>query len=138
MVGFSAGGHLVGSTCTNFEKRSYDAIDDVDKISCRPDFGIMCYSGYFKPKRRDGLTPTVKTPKDTPPLFFVHATDDTISDVETQRRVLPRAQAGQDRLRNADLRDGRARLRRAAGEPLFWLDANVPGLAEDARHPEGG
>jgi acetyl esterase/lipase len=80
MVGFSAGGHLVGSTCTNFEKRTYDAIDDIDKISCRPDFGVMCYSGYFKVD--DGLSPTVKTPKDTPPLFFVHATDDTISDVE--------------------------------------------------------
>lgn len=80
MVGFSAGGHLVGSTCTNFEKRAYDAIDDVDKISCRPDFGIMCYSGYFKVG--DGLTPTVKTPKAAPPMFFVHASDDTISDAE--------------------------------------------------------
>jgi acetyl esterase/lipase len=80
MVGFSAGGHLVGSTCTRFEERTYEPIDDIDKISCRPDFGIMCYSGYFKVN--DGLSPTVKTPKDTPPLFFVHATDDTISDVE--------------------------------------------------------
>src|SRR5262245_61286391 len=80
MVGFSAGGHLVGSTCTNFERRSYDAIDAVDEVSCRPDFGIMLYSGYFKVG--DGLTPTVKTPKDTPPLFFVHATDDAVSDVE--------------------------------------------------------
>ena len=80
MVGFSAGGHLVGSTCTNFEKRTYDAIDEIDRVSCRPDFGIMCYSGYFKVD--DGLTPTVKTPKDTPPLFFVHATDDDVSDVE--------------------------------------------------------
>lgn len=80
MVGFSAGGHLVGSTCTNFEKRTYDAMDDVDKISCRPDFGIMLYSGYFKVG--DGLTPTVKTPKDAPPLFFVHATDDSVSDAE--------------------------------------------------------
>lgn len=80
MVGFSAGGHLVGSTCTNFEKRTYDAIDAVDQVSCRPDFGIMLYSGYFKVE--GGLTPTVKTPKDTPPLFFVHATDDTISDAE--------------------------------------------------------
>jgi acetyl esterase/lipase len=80
MVGFSAGGHLVGSTCTRFEERTYDPIDDVDKISCRPDFGIMCYSGYFKVG--DGLTPTVKTPKNTPPLFFVHATDDDVSDVE--------------------------------------------------------
>src|SRR5262245_51770387 len=40
MVGFSAGGHLVGATCTNFEKRVYEAKDDIDKISCRPDFGI--------------------------------------------------------------------------------------------------
>jgi acetyl esterase/lipase len=80
MIGFSAGGHLVGSTATNYEKRTYDAIDDIDKISCRPDFGIMAYSGYFKVK--DGLSPTVKTPADTPPLFFVHATDDKVSDVE--------------------------------------------------------
>jgi acetyl esterase/lipase len=80
MVGFSAGGHLVGSTCTRFEERTYEPIDEIDKISCRPDFGIMCYSGYFKVN--DGLTPTVKTPKDTPPLFFVHASDDTISEVE--------------------------------------------------------
>jgi acetyl esterase/lipase len=80
MIGFSAGGHLVGSTATNFETRTYDAIDAVDKESCRPDFGIMAYSGYFKVK--DGLSPTVKTPADTPPLFFVHATDDKVSDVE--------------------------------------------------------
>ena len=80
MVGFSAGGHLVGASCTNFGKRAYEPIDDIDRISCRPDFGIMCYSGYFKVK--DGLSPTVKTPADAPPLFFVHASDDTISDVE--------------------------------------------------------
>lgn len=80
MIGFSAGGHLVGSTCTNFEKRTYEPIDDVDKVSCRPDFGIMLYSGYFKVK--DGLSPTVGTPEKTPPLFIVHASDDSISDVE--------------------------------------------------------
>jgi acetyl esterase/lipase len=80
MVGFSAGGHLVGSTATKFEKRTYDAVDDIDKLSCRPDFGIMLYSGYFKVK--DGLTPTVETPAKAPPLFFVHCSDDPISEVE--------------------------------------------------------
>jgi acetyl esterase/lipase len=80
MIGFSAGGHLVGSTCTNFEKRTYDEIDGLDAISCRPDFGIMAYSGYFKVK--DGLSPTVRTPDKTPPLFFVHASDDPVSEVE--------------------------------------------------------
>jgi acetyl esterase/lipase len=81
MIGFSAGGHLVGSTATNFDKRSYAPVDAVDQVSCRPDFGIMAYSGYFK--RKDGsLSPTVRTPADTPPLFFVHASDDKVSEVE--------------------------------------------------------
>jgi acetyl esterase/lipase len=37
MVGFSAGGHLVLATATNFDKRTYEPIDDIDKVSCRPD-----------------------------------------------------------------------------------------------------
>jgi acetyl esterase/lipase len=81
MIGFSAGGHLVGSTATSFEERSYPPIDEVDQVSCRPDFGIMAYSGYFKLKD-GGLSPTVHTPRDTPPLFFVHASDDPVSEVE--------------------------------------------------------
>jgi acetyl esterase/lipase len=82
MIGFSAGGHLVGATATNFGKRSYDPIDDVDRISCRPDFGIMLYSGYFKIKGKDDLSPTIRVTADAPPLFFVHATDDPISEVD--------------------------------------------------------
>src|SRR5262249_39817109 len=50
MVGFSAGGHLAFATATSFEKRTYKAVDDVDKVSCRPDFAIMAYSGYLKAK----------------------------------------------------------------------------------------
>jgi acetyl esterase/lipase len=82
MIGFSAGGHLVGSTATSFEQRSYPPIDEVDRVSCRPDFGVMAYSGYFQLKDRGELSPTVHTPKDTPPLFFVHASDDAVSAVE--------------------------------------------------------
>lgn len=82
MVGFSAGGHLVGAAATNFETRTYEAMDDVDKVSCRPDFGVMLYSGYFKGKATEELSPTIKTPAGIPPLFIAHATDDAISDVE--------------------------------------------------------
>lgn len=80
MVGFSAGGHLVGSTATNFAQRTYDAVDEVDQISCRPDFAISLYSGYFK--TRDGLSPTVRADPGTPPVLIFHASDDPISDVE--------------------------------------------------------
>ena len=82
IIGFSAGGHLAGATATNFDQRSYAPSDDIDKISCRPDFAIMLYSGYFWPKDKGALSPTVRTPANTPPLFFVHASDDAISDVE--------------------------------------------------------
>ena len=82
MVGFSAGGHLVGATATNFGERSYAPVDDVDKVGCRPDFCIMAYSGYFFPPEKQELSPTVKAVPDAPPLFFVHAADDPVSEVE--------------------------------------------------------
>ena len=78
MVGFSAGGHLSGATATNHETRAYEPVEDVDKVSCRLDFAVMLYSGYFRHK--DALSPTIKTPANIPPLFIAHATDDAISD----------------------------------------------------------
>ena len=80
MVGFSAGGHLAIATATSFEKRTYDAVDDIDKISCRPDFAILCYSGYLKAKDKDELSPGLRIPAGTPPVFLAHGGDDIISD----------------------------------------------------------
>ncbi len=77
MVGFSAGGHLVLATATQFERRKYDPIDAVDQVSCRPDFGVMCYSGYLKAKDTDEPHPALQFPKETPPIFLAHATDDS-------------------------------------------------------------
>src|SRR5436190_17565485 len=76
MVGFSAGGHLVGATATNSAKRMYEPIDDVDKISCRPDFAVMLYSGYLKVKDKDELSAGLPISARTPPILLVHATDD--------------------------------------------------------------
>jgi acetyl esterase/lipase len=82
MIGFSAGGHLTLATATDFDMRSYEPIDDIDKISCRLDFGIMVYSGYLKQKDKDELAAGLRVPAGTPPLFLVHASDDPISTVE--------------------------------------------------------
>ncbi len=82
MVGFSAGGHLVGATATNFEKRSYAPVDDLDNISCRPDFAVMLYSGYLKPKDKDELSAGLPVSNKTPPTLLVHASDDKISPPE--------------------------------------------------------
>jgi acetyl esterase/lipase len=80
MVGFSAGGHLAIATATSFEKRTYEAIDDIDKVSCRPDFAILAYSGYLKDKDKDELAPGLRIPAGTPPIFLVHGGADIISD----------------------------------------------------------
>ena len=76
MLGFSAGGHLTAWAATNFDKRSYEPIDDVDKQSCRPDFGVLIYPGGVIAKDSDDLSPEIRISRETPPLFLAHASDD--------------------------------------------------------------
>ena len=80
MIGFSAGGHLAVATATSFDKRTYEPIDAIDKLSCRPDFAIAAYSGYLKAKDKDELAPGLHVPAGTPPIFLAHGGDDLISD----------------------------------------------------------
>jgi len=77
ILGFSAGGHLAAVTATNYDKRQYNALDDVDKVSCRPDFAVLAYPAYLT--TGDHLAPEVRVNAQTPPVFFVHAGDDPIS-----------------------------------------------------------
>jgi len=82
MVGFSAGGHLALAAATSFEKRTYEPIDAVDQVSCRPNFAVLCYSGYLKAKDKDEIAPGLRIPAGTPPIFLAHSSDDKISDAE--------------------------------------------------------
>src|SRR5205814_3740005 len=82
MVGFSAGGHLAIATATSFEKRTYEPIDDIDKVSCRPDFAIAAYPGYLKAKDKEELAPGLRIPAKTPPIFLAHGGADIISPPE--------------------------------------------------------
>ena len=66
----------------SFEKRTYEPIDDIDKVSCRPDFAIAVYSGYLKAKDKDELAPGLRIPARTPPVFLVHGGADIISPPE--------------------------------------------------------
>jgi acetyl esterase/lipase len=82
VIGFSAGEHLAIATATSFEKRTYEPIDDLDRISSRPDFAIAAYSGYLKAKDSNSLAPGLGVPADTPPVFLVHGGEDIISPPE--------------------------------------------------------
>jgi acetyl esterase/lipase len=82
IIGFSAGGHLVIATATEFDRRTYQPVDACDESSCRPDFGVAAYSGYLKPKDSMELSPGLRVPERTPPIFLVHGSDDVISPPE--------------------------------------------------------
>jgi acetyl esterase/lipase len=77
ILGFSAGGHLAANASTNYDKRQYDALDDADKVSCRPDFTVLIYPAYLAVG--DRLAPELRVNKQTPPVFFGLAGDDRIS-----------------------------------------------------------
>ena len=80
IIGFSAGGHLAFATATGFEKLAYEPVDASDQATCRPDFAILCYSGYLKAGDKDELAPGLRVPPGTPPVFLVHGGEDIISD----------------------------------------------------------
>ena len=46
VIGFSARGYLVAQT-SNILEPTYTAVDDVDKVSSRPDFAIAAYPGHL-------------------------------------------------------------------------------------------
>ena len=83
VLGFSAGGHMVVTTTTEFARRAYRAVDAVDAVSCRPDFGIALYPGHLATRTlRSSLNPHVHVTSATPPTMLVQAKDDPVDPVE--------------------------------------------------------
>lgn len=77
VLGFSAGGHLAAWAATNPDKRSYETIDTVDQVSCRPDFAVLIYPGGVTKRGSTELSPEIRVTADTPPSFLVHAANDS-------------------------------------------------------------
>jgi len=94
ILGFSAGGNLSALACTNFNERSYDAIDEVDQVSCRPDFGVLVYPAYLLVDKTDELSPLLPVTGRTPPIFFAHANDDGITSAGSAIMYLALKKAG--------------------------------------------
>lgn len=75
VVGFSAGGNLAAKASTQFESRSYPAVDAVDQQSCRPDFAVLVYPAYLSAKAGQ-ITPELNLKVAIPPTLIVHNEDD--------------------------------------------------------------
>ena len=82
LLGFSAGGQVAGMVSI-LDQRQYEPLDDVDKVSSRPDFSVLIYPGLMDERGQAKLREEVKITKDSPPMFFVHAFDDGVSVFNT-------------------------------------------------------
>jgi acetyl esterase/lipase len=79
VLGFSAGAHLTASLSTTFDRRAYEAVDDADRVSCRPDFSMPIYPAYLALKDQDNkLAPELNVTTNTPPTFLIQAEDDGV------------------------------------------------------------
>ena len=95
IMGFSAGGPLASTAGTHFDKGKADAADLVERVSCRPDFMILCYAviAFGEPYTHRGsqhnligndahpelvksLSNEKQVTPDTPPTFLFHTDED--------------------------------------------------------------
>jgi len=96
ILGFSAGGHLASTAITHFDKGNPEAKDPIDQVSCRPDFGVLCYAviAFNEPYTHYGsqrnllgkdadekliksLSNEKQVTPETPPTFLWHTNADT-------------------------------------------------------------
>lgn len=100
IMGSSAGGHLSASLLTLSDEGDPEARDPVDRVSSRPDVGVLCYpvitSGEFAhvgsydnllgveatPEQRAALSPERNVSPRTPPCFVWHTVEDQAVPVE--------------------------------------------------------
>ncbi len=84
VMGFSAGGHLVADISTNYRKRVYPAMDNIDAVSCRPDFAIAMYPGHmmFHTEKPYELNKTLPVDRNTPPTFLLQAGNDPVDSIQ--------------------------------------------------------
>jgi acetyl esterase/lipase len=126
MLGFSAGGHLTAWTATNFDRRSYEAIDDVDKVSCRPDFVVLIYAAWLA--KDSEPAPDIRVSKETPQAFFAYADNDPITARGSLVLFQALRKAGVSAELHAFASGGHGFGLRAARGPAA---ANWPGLCAD-------
>jgi acetyl esterase/lipase len=96
----SAGGHLASTAVTHFDSGKPDAEDPIERQSCRPDLGILCYpvismgSNTHQGSKNNllGKEPSAElvellsnerqVTRDTPPCFVWHTVEDKAVKVE--------------------------------------------------------
>jgi acetyl esterase/lipase len=124
IIGFSAGGHLASSAITQFDPGDKDSTDEVERVSCRPDFGILVYpvvsmgdkTHNGSKNRLLGRTPSQElmdrfsaekqVTAQTPPVFLAHALDDRVVVPENSKMLYDALQAKKIKAKYLELASG--------------------------------
>lgn len=93
LLGFSAGGSSAANAAIKSETRLYDAVDDVDESSCRPDFVVLVYPAYLV-DAKGVLKPDLAVTNRTPPMFLAHAFNDGVTCENSVQLFLALKKAG--------------------------------------------
>lgn len=82
VMGFSAGANLSVRLSTNWRNRAYPTVDEIDAVSCRPDFTLPIYPWMLVVGNNDEKTLPLTlrgefaVDSETPPAFLVQTEDD--------------------------------------------------------------
>jgi acetyl esterase/lipase len=100
IMGSSAGGHLAATMVTHFDEGDKTSADPIERVSSRPDFGILCYpvismgpiSHAISREQFLGLNPSkelvklysneLQVTEATPPCFLWHTYEDSVVSVK--------------------------------------------------------
>ncbi len=100
VMGFSAGGHLASTAVTYFDEGHSASSDPIERVSSRPDVGILVYPvismgpfGHGGSRENllgknasqqliDALSSEKNVSLQTPPCFLIHGVDDAVVPIE--------------------------------------------------------
>ena len=74
VMGSSAGGHLAARVSTGYDIPSYEAVDELDAVSCKPDFTVLLYPAYMN--KGKALSQEFTVSKEISPTLIISAKDD--------------------------------------------------------------
>jgi acetyl esterase/lipase len=88
VIGFSAGGNLIGHASWDRTPRTYEQKPEVDDPR-GPDFALFVYGGGFlEPEKKLTFREGFGIPADAPPCFFIVAHDDKSNPIEAAELYL--------------------------------------------------
>ncbi len=100
IMGSSAGGHLASTLLTHFDAGKADSADPIERVSSRPDLGVLCYAVISMgpnthagskanllgkdpaPELVEFLSNEKQVSRETPPTFLWHTWEDPAVKVE--------------------------------------------------------